>query len=86
MPESLTTLTSRSIPPKTVQAKGNLTTPRSYGVYELPETSKGTRRFRYGNHPVRMIELERDFKKCALKYLFLKRADAEKTALLLNKM
>ena len=38
-----------------VTADGNLTRPRSYGVYQLPRSSDGARTFRFGNHPVRQV-------------------------------
>lgn len=86
MPESLNLITNRSISPEAVLIEGNLTYPRSYGVYELSRTKKSTRCFRFGNHPIRMIEFEREFKNCALRYLFLNRSDAEELALHLNKL
>lgn len=77
-------LEDRAISPRSVQPDGALTSPRSYGVYELPATAVGTKRFRYGNHPVRKHELEREFGGCALRYLFLRRDDAAAMAARLN--
>lgn len=37
------------------------TIPRSYGVYQLSGSKRGTKFFRYGNHPIRMKELQREF-------------------------
>ncbi len=74
----------RAISPSSVRATGKLTDPRSYGVYQLPSNCGGTRRYRFGNHPVRMQELEREFKHCTLEYLFLTRADAMAVTSLLN--
>lgn len=36
------------------------TMPKSWGVWELPIEARGDR-YRYGNYPVRGIELEREF-------------------------
>ena len=38
----------------------NWTNPRSYGVWELPPVPTG-RKYRYGNNPIRGIELTRKF-------------------------
>lgn len=69
-------LIERAISPGSVRPKGQLTDPRTYGVYELPEGAGATRRFRMGNHPIRMIELEQEFERCKLLYLFRVRSDA----------
>jgi hypothetical protein len=76
MSSTIETLALKAISPKSVHADGRLTSPRSFGVYQLPQTAKATRRFRFGNHPVRQHELEREFGSCKLVYLFLSRADA----------
>ena len=68
-----------------VSIKGHLTEPRSYGVYALPLDRDGTKRFRFGNHPVRQQELKHEFGSCTLYQLFLERKDAEKLAKWLNK-
>ncbi len=64
-----------------------LTSPRSFGVYSLVKSaSKLTgRKYRFGNHPVRMNELERDFDKVELEGVFLDRDDAQRYASLLNR-
>jgi hypothetical protein len=59
--------------------------PRSFGVYELPHSVLETRRFRLGNYPVRLRELEREFDTCKLLYLFLERGDAVAMASVLNR-
>ncbi len=59
------------------------TIPRSYGVYELPSFSKGKAN-RFGNHPVRRIELEREFGSVIVIELYLKRDDAKNRADYLN--
>ena len=81
---TLNTLIQRAIAPSSVRPDGNLTRPRSFGVYELPASASATRRFRFGNHPVRLAELEREFKRCRLLYLFRVRDDAASVAGLLN--
>lgn len=81
---SIESLASRAISPSEVSQDGTLTHPRSYGVYELPQSSMGTRRFRLGNHPVRMRELEREFGSCKLLYLFHQRPDAVVMVEMLN--
>lgn len=68
-----------------VRIKGCLTEPRSYGVYALPLDRDGTRRFRFGNHPMRQQELKHAFGSCALYQLFLERKEAESLARWLNK-
>ena len=80
MSRAMNELAERAIPPRSVRPDGKLTLPRSYGVYELPGDVRNTRRFRYGNHPVRLQELERKFGACKLLYLFGTRADAAATA------
>ena len=84
MPDRFDRIVQRAISPRTVQPNGPLTMPRSYGVYKLPEHARGTRQHRYGNHPVRMAELEREFGSCHLEFLFLSRNDARAVALALN--
>ena len=82
---TITTLSVRSISPQDVKPDGRYTTPRSFGVYELPSSVSGTPRFRFGNHPVRRHELEREFGSCELMHLFLERTDAVAMAAALNK-
>ncbi len=69
----------RAISPSAVKPDGNYTSPKSYGVYGLPEGASG-RSFRFGNHPVRMHELQKEYGSCKLEYLFLKRSDAKEVA------
>ena len=76
MSSKIKTLALKAISPKDVHFDGPLTSPRSFGVYQLPQTAKNTRLFRFGNHPVRQHELEREFGSCKLLYLFLSRPDA----------
>nr|CAS02934.1 putative integron gene cassette protein [uncultured bacterium] len=76
MSSTIKALALKAISPRAVHADGPLTSPRSFGVYQLPQTAKNTRLFRFGNHPVRQHELEREFGSCKLLYLFLSRSDA----------
>lgn len=78
-------LERRAISPKDVKPDGVLTMPRSYGVYQLSTSVGPTRTFRFGNHPVRMMELEREFGVCQLRCLFRSREEACSMAALLNK-
>ena len=84
MSSTIKTLALKAISPKTVQSDGLLTSPRSFGVYQLPQTAKNTLLFRFGNHPVRRHELEREFGSCELLYLFCSRPDAVTMASALN--
>ena len=84
MPDSVEKAIERAINPRSVRADGPLTAPRSYGVYSLPLTAGATRRYRFGNHPIRMLELELEFGSCKLQHLFLARADAMAIAASLN--
>ena len=81
---TIETILQRAIPPSRVLLDGRLTVPRSYGVYELPVQAGLARRYRMGNHPIRMRELELVFKSCTLLYLFLSRGDAVAVAAQLN--
>ena len=80
MARSIDSIVQRQIQLTHVREDGPLTQPRSYGVYQLPASAKGTRRFRFGNHLVRMRELQREFGRCERKHLFLSRADALEVA------
>ncbi len=74
---------SRAINPSSVRPDGWLTSPRSFGVYRIPSSATSARSFRFGNHPVRQKELEREFGSCKLEYLFTDREDARAVALAL---
>ena len=75
----------RAITEQDVKPNGKrYTTPKSWGVYQLSESAGDTKKFRYGNHPVRKTELIRDFGSCSLIYLFLSRNDAKSVATTLN--
>jgi hypothetical protein len=84
MADKLQHILVRAIDPSRVVEDGPLTTPRSYGVYELPASIKGTRRWRFGNHPIRQRELAAEYGSAKLEGLFLERQDAATVARLLN--
>jgi len=84
MDDSTQAIIRRADSPSSVQVTGLLTDPPSYGVYMLPANCGTTRRYRFGNHPVRMQELKREFAHCTLKHLFLSRADAMALTSILN--
>jgi hypothetical protein len=84
MPDLIEAIIRRAISPSSVRVNGRLTHPPSYGVYALPANRGAARRYRFGNYPVRMQELERKFKRCTLEHLFLSRADAIALASMLN--
>jgi len=63
---TITTLAARAIKPQAIRPNGPLTTPRRFGGYELLSPTPDTRRFRFGNHPVRLYELERERGSCRL--------------------
>ena len=83
MDPRLALLTSRSLEPHRVRPDGSLTSPRTFGVYELQDPSS-TRRYRFGNHPVRQLELAAEFGRARLLYLFRDRGDAMTAASILN--
>jgi hypothetical protein len=84
MNDSIQAIICRSVNESSVRKTDRLTEPRTYGVYMLPADCGSTRLYRFGNHPIRRQELEREFKICTLKYLFLHRKDAMQLVALLN--
>ncbi len=84
IPTRIQAIIQYSIPQNIVRTIGRHTSPRSYGVYELPPTAKDTRRYRFGNHPIRQEELIREFGNCKLAYLFPERHYAKTLADILN--
>lgn len=84
MQDTIEEIIRRAISPNSVRVNGRLTHPPSYGVYTLPANHGATRRYRFGNYPVRMQELDREFEQCTLEHLFLSRADAIALASMLN--
>lgn len=77
---SIDSIITRSVSPSSVSADGTLTYPRTYGVYRIPSSARSTRRFRFGNHPIRQRELENEYGSCHLEYLFMDREDAKAVA------
>jgi hypothetical protein len=78
-------LLDQAVDPSTLTADGNLTLPRSWGVYELHMTrGSSVRRFRIGNYPVRHQELEREFGLVRTIAVFTSRTTAEELQRLLN--
>jgi hypothetical protein len=78
-------LLAKGVDPKQLMSDGYLTRPRSWGVYEIfPEPPAATRRFREGNHPVRMKELEKEFGRVRLVRVFLTKDAARELANYLN--
>lgn len=80
MNETADSIRRRSVGLSSVQPAGRLTRPPTFGVYLLPARAGATRRYRYGNHPVRMRELHAEFGDCSLVALFLQRVDAASLA------
>ncbi|HMQ02580.1 MAG TPA: hypothetical protein PKD26_01515 [Pyrinomonadaceae bacterium] len=70
--------------PSTFRSNGNYTIPRSFGVYKLAAKGNVGRRFRFGNHPVRMNELLCEYGDREMEALFLDRDDAKELARILN--
>ena len=81
---SLESIIQRAVSPSRVRVVGNYTSPPTYGVYEVPRSGTSVKRYRIGNYPVRMRELEREFGSCRLGYLFESREDAAQVARLLE--
>ena len=77
-------LLALSIAETAVRADGNLTIPRSFGVYRIVAGAGTSRRYRFGNHPVRRHELDRELGATRLEALFFERRLAEELARLLN--
>jgi len=67
-----------------IKYDGRLTLPKSYGVYQILNTANAGKAFRYGNHPVRQSEIQREFGDCYLVYLFLEREHAFRMQKILN--
>ena len=59
------------------------TIPRTFGVWQLPNGATGKRN-RFGNNPVRGVELEREFGSAALIALYTNRQSAKSHADELN--
>jgi hypothetical protein len=77
-------LKALAISESAVSIDGCYTNPRTYGVYEILAPTGYSRRFRFGNHPVRKAELTREYGDVKLENLFEDREHATKLANLLN--
>jgi len=82
-------LMTKSVNPKhypTDPQHPSWTTPKTWGTYSLPDqfVSGRKRKYRYGNHPVRLKELKRDYDSVDLIALFENRDDAKLLADLLE--
>ncbi|GGK58460.1 hypothetical protein [Amphritea balenae] len=80
---SIESLLANAIPPdKTppmAPSSTYYTSPKTYGVYEISSNSS-SKRYRYGNHPVRLNELIKEFGKASCIALFYEREQAEQLA------
>lgn len=83
--QAIEILEQKAISCNDIELDGRLTCPRTYGVYQIVDIASSGRVFRYGNHPVRQSELQREFGDCCLVYLFLEREHALGMAQILNK-
>jgi hypothetical protein len=79
-------LLAKAVDPATLPTDGRYTTPRTWGVYQVARFSRGKRtQFHYiGNHPVRHMELVREYGSADLVALFTDRAEAEELQYRLN--
>jgi hypothetical protein len=78
-------LLSKAIAASSVVEDGSYTRPRTWGVYVIePEKHAATKRFRFGNHPVRQRELTQEFGKARLYALFESRLLAVELTALMN--
>ena len=74
-------LLSKSVSEGSVRPNGRYTIPRTYGVYRVRNQD---RPFRFGNHPVREWELDRECGGVERITLLHDREDAKELAYLLN--
>lgn len=77
-------LKSRSVDTDLLPINGIYTNPKSYGVYELINSNEANKKYRHGNHPIRLKELAREFVDCKVIATFLNRDDAALLTKLLN--
>jgi hypothetical protein len=79
-------LLSKAVEAHALVTTGQYSAPRSWGVYKItPPKVSATRLHRFGNHPVRQSELEREFGSAKVVSLFTSRALAEELSRLLNR-
>lgn len=81
---AIAALLERAVDPGTLRAEGRYTQPRTYGVYEVPDTPEGAARYHFGNHPVRKQELEREHGQVVLIAAFDDREFAQRLTTELN--
>ena len=62
----------------------NLTKPRTWGTFLIQDKNIDKKRYRFGNYPIRMEELKREYASIKLVALFKDRKDAEALANLLE--
>lgn len=81
---SIGSIMTKAIPPdKTppmAPSSTYYTSPKTYGVYEISSNSSSSKRYRFGNHPVRLNELIKEFGKASCIALFYDRELAEQLA------
>ena len=79
-------LLGEAVAPCSLSPDGIYTRPRSWGVYEIspPDSGRATRRFRFGNHPIRERELSAEFGGVRVIAVYTSRTLAESLASLLN--
>lgn len=76
-------LLAQAISMSSVKVRGLYTTPRSWGVYKIAP-AQTTKRYRYGNYPVRQQELKCEFDDVELVALYSVRVFAQQLAFHLN--
>lgn len=85
MDENITRLLLQAVDPSILKDAGPYTNPKTWGVYKiLPGASTINKRFRFGNHPIRKQELEREFTSVQVIGLFTSRTLAEQLSTFLN--
>lgn len=65
-------------------SNSNLTVPRSFGVWKVGPHGI-SKQYRFGNNPIRGLELEREFSEVTLVFLFSTRDEAKRCADTLNR-
>ena len=85
MTKRIADLLALTVPGHTLKSNGRYTSPPTWAVYCIESsTAPSTRRFRSGNHPVRMLELERRYGKAERIALYPKKRLASELVRLLN--
>lgn len=82
-------LFSASIPPDEAPRidprQSSYTIPRTFGVYKIESDRLSTKRYRFGNHPVRYTELRKEYSAVRCIALYFDRSLAKQLASALNK-